>query len=139
MTLSRLFYLFVAFAPFTAFSQSAGKTLIEPPAALFNTWYESPHESSATAIVYRIVKYMPIPGIDKQDEAFKSLTVNADGSIVQGQYCGYCPAVQLIEKKGTYAFEGSNDKFSLVGALNDKEKFTLLVTTLEKDKLVVVK
>ncbi len=108
--------------------------------ALFNTWYEWPHESVNGATVYHTAKYVPVPGIDRQDEAFRMISISADGNFIMGEYCGYCPAVKLKEQKNTYKLisnENVVSEIQLNPGRKDSKATYIKVITLEKDKLVI--
>lgn len=69
---------------------------------LYNTWYEWPHETEGGNNVYKTSPYVPVPGIDHQYDVYKKLVIQNSGAIKVGQYCGYCPNVNLVESIGNF-------------------------------------
>lgn len=111
-----------------------GETSTNP---LHNTWYEWPHESANGQTVYKSTKYLPVPGIDKQDELFKMITIGADGSFITSQYCGYCPNVTITEQKSNYK-ASTLGKTTELKIYSDKSKQTSVnVVSVDKEKLVL--
>lgn len=136
---SKIKYLFILSLFLFGLSSFAQKANNNISNEICNTWYEWPHENANGNTVYKTVKYEPIPGIDKQDEAFSKLIISGDGTFIKTQYCGYCPAVKLEESKGKCEINNTNGTISSIQVTynNAKQISPLTVVSSDKDKLVI--
>jgi hypothetical protein len=131
-------FLLLSFS-ISASSQSSAKVPAPYNNNIHNTWYEWPHEANGTNTVFKTQKYTPIPGVDKQEDPYIKLIINADGSFTTTQYCGYCPSYTLTEKNGTFSVISSNSIVTgLKVALPEEENNIICnVTSCTADKLII--
>lgn len=123
----------------SGFSQSSAKAPAPYTSTIHNTWYEWPHEANGNNTVFKTQKYTPVPGIDKQEDPFIKLIINADGSFTTTQYCGYCPNYTITEKNGTFSVISANTIVTgLKVALPEEENNIICnVISCTADKLIM--
>ena len=106
---------------------------------LVNTWYEWPHEGTNGNTVFKIIKYIPVPGIDRQEEPFQKLEIKNDGTLVKTQYCGYCPNAVLTSNAGNYQTISQVNTISdiTISFPNGDLSISAKVISYSNDKLVL--
>lgn len=125
-------FIFVCFSSAFSFAQQSANN-----SSIYNTWYEWPHENSNGNTVYKTVKYVPVPGIDKQDEPFGKLIISANGNLIKTQYCGYCPNLKITENKNKAELISNNGIITGLKIKNAQKTSVIKVLSLEKDKLTL--
>ena len=106
---------------------------------IYNTWYEWPHETDGGNAVYKTSPYVPVPGIDHQYDVYKKLVIQNSGAIKVGQYCGYCPNVNLVETIGNFTISEHKNiiKSITITYPNEQTKNTIQIISYSVNKLVL--
>lgn len=100
---------------------------------LVNTWYESPSESSANTIVYRLTEYVVIAGKDMSPFPPSKITINKANTF-SGEYIKTSTQTSPLQTlSGNWNLDKNN---LLLNAGNQKNKMSIL--SIEKDKMVVL-
>ena len=131
--------LFSLFLLTMVFAQSSQNKLQSNAEELVNTWYEWPHEGNDGSSVFKPQKYIPVPGIDKQEEPFVKLVFNRDGTCIVTKYCGYCPKLVLNENYCTYAITPSENNTTTltISFTTSEETMTLKLLSCSSEKLIM--
>jgi len=125
------------FFSITAFAQNPNK--LNSISELYTTWYEWPHETHDSQTTFKTTKYVPVPGIDKQEAPFDLLQFNSDGSCIVTKYCGYCPDLVIEKKYGTFELIYSGEIVSSIKiTLAQQDSINQIkVGSLASEKLVL--